>query len=63
MQGFAQASENPPAQEQWKTMEKTMRGANRNSPAGAGMQFPSHLIRIETPAGEQRRAAFALIRD
>jgi hypothetical protein len=22
MQGFAQASENPPAQEQWKTMKK-----------------------------------------
>jgi hypothetical protein len=25
MQGFAQAPENPLAQEQWKTMEKTMR--------------------------------------
>jgi hypothetical protein len=25
MQGLAQASENPPAQEQWKTMKKTMR--------------------------------------
>src|SRR5262249_13208518 len=27
MQGFAQASENPPAQEQWRTMKKTMRRA------------------------------------
>jgi hypothetical protein len=27
MQGFAQARENPPAQEQWKTMKKTMRRA------------------------------------
>src|SRR5215472_18995544 len=25
MQGLARARENPPAQEQWKTMEKTMR--------------------------------------
>jgi hypothetical protein len=27
MQGFAQASENQPAQEQWRTMKKTTRRA------------------------------------
>jgi hypothetical protein len=27
MQGLAQASENPPAREQWRAMEKTMRRA------------------------------------
>jgi len=27
MQGFAKASENPPEQEQWQAMEKTMRRA------------------------------------
>jgi hypothetical protein len=27
MQGLATAREKPPAQEQWKTMKKTMRGA------------------------------------
>jgi len=31
MQGFAQASENPPARKQWRTMEKTMRRAIQQS--------------------------------
>jgi hypothetical protein len=34
MQAFAQASENPPAKEQWKTMKRTMKNNaqnNRNS--------------------------------
>jgi hypothetical protein len=48
MQGFAQASENPPAQEQWKTMKITMK-----------KQCAEQSERSENPDERRRRARVA----
>jgi hypothetical protein len=65
MQGLVTAREKPPAQEQWKTMKKTMRRTMETvgNPARADAS-PGHVDtpQKQSPAAERRRARISVTR-